>query len=242
MKVIQKFLKNPLRNFNYIIISDTSSDSIFFDPFDIDQTLPLLGKHKPKYLLNTHHHPDHIRHNKEFLQLPGVTKLELSDGEVFHLSETEKIKAVYTPGHVDDHICYFLFDSDKLSGIITGDTVFNAGVGNCKNGGNPDQLFETIRDIFQPIHEAVPIYPSHDYLLSNLKFAATVEPENADVKDLIERRSKMNLDEEFINTTLADEQRLNPFFRVFHGVFDNADMGENRREIFKNIRLKRDKW
>lgn len=242
MQVIQKFLKNPLRNFNYIITSDHTSDSIFFDPFDIRQTIPLLRNHKPRYLLNTHHHPDHIRHNSEFLALEGTSQLKLKDGEEFYLSPNEVIQAVFTPGHVHDHICYFLYENEKLKGIITGDTVFNAGVGNCKNGGNPDQLFETIRDKFQPIQGKIPIYPSHDYLLSNLKFANTIEPDNKEILAWIERRSQMDLDNEFLNTNLEDEHKINPFFRVFAGVYDQAEMGSDHREIFKLIRSKRDKW
>ena len=242
MQVIQKFIKNPLRNFNYIITSETSSDTIFFDPFDIHKTLPLIPDKKPKYLLNTHHHPDHIRHNEEFLALEGTEHIKLADGEVFELSPTEKIKSVYTPGHVSDHYCFFLYDNDELVGIITGDTIFNAGVGNCKNGGDPDQLYETIKDIFFPIKEDIPIYPSHDYLLSNLKFAQTLEPENEVLKSWIEKRSKMDLDNEFLNTTMQDEHKINPFFRVLEGAFDDKFPELNEREKFKQIRSKRDKW
>ena len=153
MQVIQKFLKNSLRNFNYIIISDHSSESIFIDPYDLTETLPLIGKNQPKYLINTHHHHDHVRDNEKFLNMEGTEKVVLLDGEFFELSPTEKIKAVHTPGHVSDHICYFLYEEDSLAGIITGDTIFNGGVGNCKNGGDPDELYETIKNIFDPITE-----------------------------------------------------------------------------------------
>ena len=242
MQVIQKFLKNPLRNFNYIITSETSSDTIFFDPFDINQTLPLIGDRKPKYLINTHHHPDHVRHNEEFLALKGTEHIKHKDGEILELSSNEKIKAVYTPGHVHDHYCFFLYESEELVGIITGDTIFNAGVGNCKNGGDPDQLYETIKNIFEPINGEIPIYPSHDYLLSNLKFAQTLEPENKTLMSWIDKRSQMDLDNEFLNTTMAEEKTINPFFKVFQGVFNEKFPEKSEREIFKSIRSQRDKW
>ncbi len=242
MQVIQKFLKNSLRNFNYIIISDHSSESIFIDPFDLTETLPLIGDKKPKYLINTHHHHDHVRDNERFLSLDNTQKLVLADGEYFELSPNEKIKAVHTPGHVNDHICYFLYQDDCLTGIISGDTIFNGGVGNCKNGGNPDDLYETIKNIFNPIEENPRIYPSHDYFLTNLKFAQTLDPDNEDIRNYIKQRESMDLDEEFIPTSLNDEKKINPFFRALQGLFDDQFPEKSERDIFKAIRAKRDKW
>jgi glyoxylase-like metal-dependent hydrolase (beta-lactamase superfamily II) len=126
MRIIQHFLENSLRNFNYIVYSENSHDAIFFDPYDIDRTLPLaknIGL-QPRYLLKTHNHPDHIKDVDNFLSLPNTKHIKLKHDEVFELSEYEKIKCIDTPGHVIDHQCFLLMDHEEVTGIICGDTVF----------------------------------------------------------------------------------------------------------------------
>lgn len=243
MEVIQKYMQNSLRNFNYLIVSEKTSDALFFDPFDIDLTLPLcLERNKtPQYLLNTHHHPDHIRDNQRLLDECNVTLLDLKDGEVFELADGEEIHCQYTPGHVDNHKCYFLYQDKKLVGVITGDTVFNAGVGNCKNGGNPTDLYHTIKNIFVGLPDDVIIYPSHDYLLTNLKFALSLDSTWPEVMAMIEKREAMSLDEEFIQTTIGIEKKINPFFKAFTPELQ-AKWNLSEKELFIELRKKRDQW
>lgn len=244
MKVIQQFLNNPLRNFNYIITSELNEKAVFFDPFDfkiMHEHCKKEGK-TPGYLLLTHQHPDHIRNKSEFLEYGSGKLLELEDGEEFWLSKDEMIKAIYTPGHVMDHICYYLYEKSKLTGIITGDTIFNAGIGNCKLGGDPYVYFQTIKNIFINLADDINIYPSHDYFLANLKFSLMIEPENEEVKHFIERREKMQLDEEFISTNIGDEKKINPFFRVFQSDFFNKYKYKTEEEFFVDLRAQRDKW
>ena len=244
MKVVQTFIKNSFRNFNYFIYSDSTKEGIFVDPFDIEQTLPEAKKRgvKPKYLINTHHHPDHIRHNEKYLALPETQYLKLEHKQRLKLSDTEYLESIFTPGPVFDHHCFCLYEHEKLVGVITGDTVFNAGVGNCKNGGNPQQLYETIRDYFLPLPDDVIIYPSHDYLLTNLKFALTQDPHNKDVKELMEERERMDLDHEFIRTNIGIEKKINPFFRAFEHSFCKGFGNKNENEVFIELRSRRDRW
>ncbi len=78
--------------------------------------------------------------------------------------------------------------------------------------------------------------------MTNLKFAQTLEPENEDIRNYIKQRESMDLDEEFIPTSLNDEKKINPFFRALQGVFDDQFPEKSERDIFKAIRAKRDKW
>jgi hydroxyacylglutathione hydrolase len=244
MKVIQQFLKNPLRNFNYIITSEHTDKAVFFDPFDFQVMLDICEKEGkvPGYLLITHDHPDHIRHKPKFLDHGVGELLELVDGEEFYLSDNEIIKAVSTPGHVMNHLCYYLYEGKKLVGIITGDTIFNAGIGNCKLGGDPNIYFKTFKSTFTHLADDIKIYPSHDYLLANLKFSLMIEPDNLAVKSFIERREQMDLDEEFIDTTIGDEKKINPFFRVFQNKFFAKYDYKTEEEFFVDLRAQRDKW
>lgn len=243
MKIIQVYINNSLRNFNYILYSEITNEAIFFDPTDLNFSLPKAEKLgiTPKFLINTHQHLDHIADNEKFLNLEHTKMIELKDFEEFQLSATEKIVCRYTPGHVMDHYCYFLYENEKMIGVICGDTIFNAGVGNCKNGGNPKVLMETIRDIFVNLPEDVFIYPSHDYFLTNLQFAKMIEPDNAEIDKYIEIRSAQNLDEEFMLTTIGEEKKINPFFRTFNKDFLDK-FQKSEEDLFIELRAKRDKW
>lgn len=244
MKVIQKFINNPLRNFNYIVMSEKSCECIFFDPCDLSQTLELInGQGRPAYLLNTHAHYDHIKDNDKFLAINGTKKLELKDGESFYLSKTEQIRAVSTPGHIDPHYCFELIENEETIGIITGDLLFNAGVGNCKDSsGNSTILFETIKNKILPLKGEIKIYPSHDYFLKNLEFARSVDPENDEVEKYLKLRASQNLDEEFILTSIETEKKINPFLRVFDQDFKSNFPHMSEQELFIHLRSLRDNW
>lgn len=243
MQVIQHFLNNPLRNFNYIVGSDVTKEAVFIDPFDISQTLPLLDKEgfKAKYLLNTHSHHDHVRDNEKFLNLNATRRIEVEDGSTFELSKSEKIVCHLTPGHMLIHYCFFLYQDNKLESVISGDTLFNAGVGNCKNGGEPELLFNTIKNHFLPLSDHVKLWPGHDYFLNNLEFAKTVDPDNRELDKYIELRSKMKRGEEFLGTTIGEERKINPFFRAFEDDFQKQH-NMNEKELFLWLRLQRDSW
>lgn len=233
MKVIQVYMSSPLKNYNYIIYSEKTHEAIFVDPLDISMTLPYCEKMglKPKYLLRTHNHHDHIKDVDKFLSLDGTREIELKDGEFFSLTSEEKIEALYTPGHVDDHFCYKLYNREVPFGFISGDTIFNAGVGNCKNGGNVDVLFTTIKRLSESLEDQLVLYPSHDYFESNLNFAKSVGMVPPQVTEFL---SRLESGQEHLQTTIKDEKLINPFFRVMEL--------ENSKEKFVELRSKRDKW
>jgi hydroxyacylglutathione hydrolase len=243
MQIIQVFINNPLRNFNYILYSEITHEAIIFDPTDLDYTLPVLNEKKlqAKYLLNTHHHYDHIHDNARFLEIPGTEKLTLKDGEEFYLSEQEKVVCQYGPGHVAEHMCYFLYQGDKLTGVITGDTLFNCGVGNCKNGGDPEQLFTTIKDQFFSLADDVIVYPSHDFFLNNLQFAKTVDPDNQQIDEYIKKVTALAAKGQFLQTTIGDEKKINPFLRSFDFEFQKQ-LNLGAKDLFLEFRKKRDIW
>ena len=245
MQVAQVFMHNALRNFNYIIYSDKSKDAIFVDPLDVDRTLKIAKQLKlnAKYLINTHQHHDHIHDNEKFLKLTGATHIKLQHGEKFKLSEVEVLEAIDTPGHVMNHQCFLLVDNNIPTGLITGDALFNAGVGNCKNGGDVNVHFNTIFNIVRNLPEQVKIYPSHDYLLNNLEFALTIEPKNESIKNLIEKRKKQDLDNQFIQTDLGLEKKINPFLRLnAKTIVEKFSDLNTEKERFIAIRKLRDNW
>lgn len=244
MKIIQIFLKNSLRNFNYILYSEKTKDAIVFDPYDMSviEKICFEYKLKIKYLINTHSHHDHIRGNAEFLKSSSRQHVILKDGAIFSLSSSEKILCKSTPGHVKEHYCYFLYNQDILFGVVSGDTVFNAGVGNCRDGGNPRTLYQSIKNHFCGLQDEVFIYPSHDYFFSNLQFAQTIDSTNSHIKNYLKMVSDKAAEGEFLLTTIGEEKLYNPFFRVFDENFLKDNHYRNAEEAFIDIRSKRDNW
>ena len=64
--------------------------------------------------------------------------------------------------------------NSSIKAVFSGDTLFNAGVGNCRNGGNVHDLYQTVVNIYDELDDEVIVYPGHDYLLNNLKFSKSV--------------------------------------------------------------------
>lgn len=249
MKIIQVFLNNSLRNFNYILYSEITKEAIFFDPTDISQGLAQCREEgiTPKYLMNTHGHCDHVADNKKFLEIKDTKSISLEDGDEFIMSPEEKIICRFTPGHVKNHYCYFLYEGERLTGVISGDILFNAGVGNCKDGGDPGLLYETIRDIFLPLSDDVLIYPSHDYFLNNLHFAKQFDKSNENIDQYIRKIEGLVDTDRFILTTMGEEKLFNPFLRAFEKLFlknwkEREQLSCTHRELFISLRKKRDTW
>lgn len=235
-------MRNSLRNFNYIVYSEVNHKAIFVDPLDIDKTLPVAKENglEPAFLLNTHDHPDHVRDNDRFLQTTGARHLRLKDGESFELSPSETIQAIHTPGHTDGHFCYLLINEGRPEAFLSGDTLFNAGVGHCKLGGNPEALYATVTRKIGSLPGHLLMYPGHDYLLNNLRFAKTVEPDNPKIDEWIAKRESQDQDEEFVLTDLKTEREINPFLRLekLRPKFDD----KSPKEVFLKLRKLRDKW
>src|SRR5690606_714728 len=92
------------------------------------------------------------------------------------------LQCLDTPGHTMSHVC--LFAHTDQPALFSGDTLFNAGAGNCHNGGDPVALYETFATRLAHLPETTRVYPGHDYLLNNLGFTLAREPGNQAAHDL----------------------------------------------------------
>ena len=245
MQVLKIYIKeSPLRNFNYIIYSEVNKNAIFVDPLDINVTMPIVKEKglKPRYLINTHYHPDHKHHNEKLLsEYPSVEEITFEDKKEFSLSETEKIEAIYTPGHLDPHYVFKLYNNDEPFGVITGDVLFNCGIGNARQG-DVNVLYETISQKIMQLEDHLIVYPAHDYLVTNLKFAQTVEKENQHRDQLLEKEMKIDNEVTYhsVDHTIEDEKKINPFLRL--NELKTEYPNKNEKEIFLHLRKQRDNW
>ncbi|EQC46687.1 MBL fold metallo-hydrolase [Bacteriovorax sp. Seq25_V] len=252
MKVHKIYTESPLRNYNYFI-EETSQNVIVVDPLipaQVDAWLLQNGK-KLSGIIITHNHPDHVAGFEKLMNEHGckvyahsefwgnrdlVTNF-IEDGDSLKL-EVGQLDFIYTPGHTKDHICLLLQKNGVQESVITMDTIFNAGVGNCKNGGDPKTLFQSIEKLLNILQDDVVLYPGHDYILNNLKFTLSIEPENEVAKNLVE-----NFQGQF-DTTIGQEKNINVFFRLDEkNIVDRfTRSAATREERFIELRKLRDTW
>jgi hydroxyacylglutathione hydrolase len=256
MEIIQLFFKNKLRNFSYLLRFE--SGAIFcIDPFESDLILSQLNSNEfLKGIVNTHDHCDHYSGNDGLIQKFNCEvyahqnaevphkKFGLKNDDIIFQNEEWILKAIDTPGHTLSHICIMLLKNKIPYAFFTGDCFFNAGVGNCYNGGDVKKLFMTIETIFSTLPDDLLIYPGHEYLKRNLEFTLSVNKKNNSAKIYLDKIKNVNLDEVFYVSNMKIEREINSFLQL-----DNSDIRdslnlstESRQEVFISLRELRNSW
>ena len=259
MKIHQIYTYNDLRNFTYVLeLGD--QDAIVLDPWDADEVNGFLAEHKLslKAVINTHEHWDHTRGNEALVaahrcevwahqngegKIPGMTRA-LTAGEAIDLAPDLVMTVMDTPGHTFAHLCFLITAAGEPSAVFTGDTLFNAGVGNCGNGGDAEVLYRTISEQFYTLDDSVVVYPGHEYLENNLRFTLSLEPENTDAQTWLAKALQADPVIEPLNTTVGDERKFNTFFRLSNRTIRNAlDCSDSSdKDVFVALRSRRDNW
>lgn len=260
MIIHQIYTGNSLRNFNYIIACEDTKEALVIDPLTIDPILEIANHHQYKItrIINTHDHNDHIDGNIELVRIThaevychanALDKIPkathgLKSGDIIKFGNI-KLKVLDTPGHTMAHVCILVYKNDKPFAIFSGDTLFNAGAGNCYSG-NIDDLYDTFVKILFQLPDEVLVYPGHDYLENNLKFTLNREPDNNYASDLLRQTQNLAVNT-FIITTLGIERQINTFFRlnntsIIKNLDDLADTSPSEKAVFIALRELRNKW
>ncbi|HCY87774.1 MAG TPA: hydroxyacylglutathione hydrolase [Desulfobacteraceae bacterium] len=156
------------------------------------------------YVTNTHTHGDHTSGNQALLEKTGAEFLDcrqFSQGQIIALSSGQELEVLLTPGHTMDSVC---FKGDGF--VITGDTLFNATVGNCFSG-DLDAFYNSLKQLM-----ALPgdtrVFAGHDYVEAALQEAVSIEPGNPDIDGY-----RAAIGKEPVVSTIADELKVNPYIR-----------------------------
>lgn len=252
---------NALRNVHYLVACPQTGEALAIDTLDVQQCLARAEENgwEITQVLNTHEHRDHIGGNAALIEATGAKLLAharagslidgidrgLKAGDVVQVGKMVELHVLDTPGHTMCHIC-LLYDTD-VPALFSGDTIFAAGAGNCRGGGDPTQLFETFSQQLSQLADNTRVYPGHDYIANNLDFTLDREPDNARAAAL--RREVSQAKKPFI-TTIGLEREVNTFLRltnktVIRRLRDRfPDMPEqpSPKEVFVGLRALRDKW
>ena len=210
-------------NFSYII--HNNNEAIVIDPSEskpVDQLLEEL-KLKLKYILNTHHHFDHVDGNSglkekynckiigfedDSKRIPGID-ICLKNEEIFN-EKNFKFKVYHTPGHTLGHICYHFFEEKKL---FTGDTLFSLSCGRLFEGTYED-MYKSL-SLIKTFDKDTLIYFGHEYTLSNSKFCINYDPDNENLKKkILEIRKNIKAGIPTTPSVLKDELECNIFLKA----------------------------
>ena len=211
-------------NYSYLIIDKEDNTACVVDPSEANPIIKYLEKNniKLKFILNTHHHYDHVGGNKKLKskygasivgykedkeRIPGIDIL-ISDQETWIYKNFEA-KIIHIPGHTLGHICFYFH---KEKSVFTGDTLFSLGCGRIFEG-TYEQMFESLGKL-KELPKDTKVFCGHEYTLQNSKFCMVHDKDNLNLKAKIgDIKIKLKAGMSTIPSTIKDELECNIFLR-----------------------------
>eukprot|EP00466_Bigelowiella_natans_P018855 jgi/Bigna1/58347/fgenesh1_pm.78_\ len=244
-------------NYAYLLHNSATGTIAIVDPSEaapVRAELQMKNLGRIDYILNTHHHFDHIGGNIELKEefgakiigpaadkerIPGIDEA-YADGERFDMGG-EEVVVLHTPGHTSGHCAFYL---PRSAAVFTGDTLFSLGCGRLFEG-TAAQMHESLNKISALPKETL-VYCGHEYTQSNAKFALAVDSENGDLQKRNEEISQLRRkNTPTIPTTIGLETATNPFLRIKdENLRKNLGVkaGASDEEVFAVLRTMKDNF
>ena len=242
-------------NYSYLLHDKESNMVAIIDPSEFEPCDKIINQKFKKldFILNTHHHADHIganqdlkkKYNSKILgfekdkkRIPEIDIL-LRENQEFKVGDLN-FKTIFIPGHTSGHIAFYL-EREKV--VFTGDTLFSLGCGRVFEG-TYQQMFDSLNKI-KSLPGDTKIYCGHEYTKNNLRFCLKFNPNNIYLKDrekVVEEKIKDK--KPTIPSTIKDEIQTNIFLR-----YDDLDVKDalnlkkaSDLEIFTKLRDLKDNF
>ena len=211
-------------NYIYLLHDSVSGETAVVDPALAQPVLDVLEAKgwQLTYLLNTHHHWDHVGGNLELKQKTGCQIIAAQadwarihgidsgvvDGDIISLGQ-HQARVIETPGHTSGHVVYYFAKDEAL---FCGDTLFVMGCGRLFEG-TAEQLWASLQKL-KALPPSTRIYCTHEYTQANGQFALSVEPDNKYTQQKMLEVAKLRLiHKSTVPSTIGEERATNPFFR-----------------------------
>ena len=242
-------------NYSYLIHDEISNTVAIVDPSEFIPCDTIISKNYKKldFILNTHHHYDHVGGNEELKKkynskvlgfendknrIPQIDTV-LKDNQEFKIG-TLNFTTIFIPGHTRGHVAFY-FKKERV--VFSGDTLFSLGCGRVFEG-TYKQMFQSLNKL-KNLPGETKVYCGHEYTFKNLEFCLKFNPNNdflkkkKDAIKLILKNKKPT-----IPSTIADEIKANIFFRVNDPDVKKAINLENSPdiEIFTKLRDLKDNF
>jgi hydroxyacylglutathione hydrolase len=211
-------------NYSYLIIDEKNDTACVIDPSEADPIIEYLegNQIKLKFILNTHHHYDHVGGNQKLKEKYGASVIGykgdkeripqidilLKDQEVW-VHKNFEAKIIHIPGHTLGHICFYF---RKEESVFTGDTLFSLGCGRIFEG-TYSQMFDSLMKL-KELPKNTKIYCGHEYTKKNSDFCVAHDANNENLKAKIhDINLKLKVGLPTIPSTIKDELECNIFLR-----------------------------
>ncbi|MGF1496751.1 MAG: hydroxyacylglutathione hydrolase [Elainellaceae cyanobacterium] len=255
----------PALSDNYIFLLHDASRQVaaVVDPAEAAPVLEQLESLQVPLvaIFNTHHHSDHVGGNRALLErFPEATVYggEVDRGRIpgqqVFLNEGDRVafgdrpaEVFFVPGHTRAHIAYYFPPAPDATGdeavgeLFCGDTLFAGGCGRLFEG-TPAQMVSSLSKL-RSLPDTTRVWCAHEYTLKNLKFARTVDRNNADLANrLAEVEAARRQQQATVPSLLGLEKRTNPFLRWDQPALQSVAQTEDAVAAFAKIRGMKDRF
>ena len=236
-------------NYAYVVNDNISKNVGVVDPSEAEPIINFLNKKNLKlnYILNTHHHFDHVGGNIKLKKLYNAKvvgffgdkkripeiDITLKDNDKWSFGNST-VRILHIPGHTSGHICFF-FENEKIA--FTGDTLFSLGCGRIFEGDH-EQMLSSLNKI-KKLPKDTKIYCGHEYTYKNAEFCMTYDKGNNYLNKKFQIIKKLReKNQPTVPTTLEEELNLNIFLRCNQKDLKIKLNMENEQDfkVFKKVR------